>query len=33
MRLEECGGCKVAEAVEAGEDFVVDHGEAFPGLG
>lgn len=33
MRLEERGGAEAAEAVEAGEDFVEDYGEAGPGCG
>lgn len=31
MGLEERGGAKGAEAVEAGEDFVVDDRETGPG--
>jgi len=30
--LEEGGGCEGAEAIEPGEDFVVDDGKAGPGF-
>lgn len=33
MDLEEGGGAEAAEAVEACEYFVMDYGEAGPGLG